>query len=153
MPWPFHSAKELLAHCRATGLSLSGLVMKNELALHSRDEIRDYFTDVWQTMQACIDHGLNTEGVLHGPLRRLLTSSSKNTNDPMNVIDWVNMFALAVNEENAAGGRVVTAPTNGACGASCPRCSPITITLSNPSRRTSLPAISSPLAPSAFSIR
>lgn len=125
VPWPFHSAKELLAHCRETGLSLSGLVMKNELALHSRDEIRDYFTDVWQTMQACIDRGLNTEGVLPGPLRvprraaslrRLLTSSSKHSNDPMNVIDWVNMFALAVNEENAAGGRVVTAPTNGACG-------------------------------------
>ncbi len=122
VPWPFHSAKELLAHCRETGLSLSGLVMKNELALHSRDEIRDYFTDVWQTMQACIDRGLNTEGVLPGPLRvprraaslrRLLTSSSKHSNDPMNVIDW---FALAVNEENAAGGRVVTAPTNGACG-------------------------------------
>ena len=125
VPWPFHSAKELLAHCQETGLSLSGLVMKNELALHSRDEIRDYFTDVWQTMQACIDRGLNTEGVLPGPLRvprraaslrRLLTSSSKHSNDPMNVIDWVNMFALAVNEENAAGGRVVTAPTNGACG-------------------------------------
>ncbi|RPE03119.1 L-serine ammonia-lyase [Candidatus Pantoea deserta] len=125
VPWPFHSAKELLAHCRETGLSLSGLVMKNELALHSREAIRDYFTDVWQTMQACIDRGLNTEGVLPGPLRvprraaslrRLLTSSSKHSNDPMNVIDWVNMFALAVNEENAAGGRVVTAPTNGACG-------------------------------------
>jgi len=125
VPWPFHSAKALLAHCRETGLSLSGLVMKNELALHSREEIRDYFTDVWQTMQACIDRGLNTEGVLPGPLRvprraaslrRLLTSSSKHSNDPMNVIDWINMFALAVNEENAAGGRVVTAPTNGACG-------------------------------------
>ncbi|BAN96296.1 L-serine dehydratase 1 [Plautia stali symbiont] len=76
-------------------------------------------------MQACIDRGLNTEGVLPGPLRvprraaslrRLLVSSTKHSNDPMNVIDWVNMFALAVNEENAAGGRVVTAPTNGACG-------------------------------------
>ncbi len=90
--------------------------MKNELALHSRDEIRDYFTDVWQTMQASIDRGLNTESVLPGSLRRLLTSSSKHSNDPMNVIDWINMFALAVNKENAAGGSVVTAPTNGACG-------------------------------------
>ncbi|MBE5254282.1 MAG: L-serine ammonia-lyase [Enterobacterales bacterium endosymbiont of Blomia tropicalis] len=125
VPWPFHSAKDLLAHCRETGLSLSGLVMKNELALHSRDEIYAYFTTIWQTMQACIDRGLNTEGVLPGPLRvprraaslrRLLVSSTKHSNDPMNVIDWVNMFALAVNEENAAGGRVVTAPTNGACG-------------------------------------
>lgn len=125
VPWPFHSAKDLLAHCRETGLSLSGLVMKNELALHSRDEIHAYFTNIWQTMQACIDRGLNTEGVLPGPLRvprraaslrRLLTSSTKHSSDPMIVIDWINMFALAVNEENAAGGRVVTAPTNGACG-------------------------------------
>lgn len=125
VPWPFHSAKDLLAHCRETGLSLSGLVMKNELALHSRDEIHAYFATIWQTMQACIDRGLNTEGVLPGPLRvprraaslrRLLTSSTKHSSDPMIVIDWINMFALAVNEENAAGGRVVTAPTNGACG-------------------------------------
>ncbi|MDH1086096.1 L-serine ammonia-lyase [Pantoea brenneri] len=125
VPWPFHSAKDLLTHCRETGLSLSGLVMKNELALHSRDEIHAYFANIWQTMQACIDRGLNTEGVLPGPLRvprraaslrRLLISSSKHSNDPMIVIDWINMFALAVNEENAAGGRVVTAPTNGACG-------------------------------------
>ncbi|WP_130835200.1 L-serine ammonia-lyase [[Erwinia] mediterraneensis] len=125
VPWPFHSAKALLAHCHETGMSLSGLVMQNELALHSRQEIYDYFGHVWHTMQACIDRGLNTEGVLPGPLRvprraaslrRLLVSSSKHSNDPMNVIDWVNMYALAVNEENAAGGRVVTAPTNGACG-------------------------------------
>lgn len=112
VPWPFHSAKELLSHCRETGLSLSGLVMKNELALHSRDDINAYFATIWQTMQACIDRGLNTEGVLPGPLRvprraaslrRLLISSAKHSNDPMVVIDWINMFALAVNEENAAG--------------------------------------------------
>ena len=99
--------------------------MQNELALHSKKEIDEYFAHVWQTMQACIDRGMNTEGVLPGPLRvprrasalrRMLVSSDKLSNDPMNVIDWVNMFALAVNEENAAGGRVVTAPTNGACG-------------------------------------
>lgn len=76
-------------------------------------------------MRACIDRGMNTEGVLPGPLRvprrasalrRMLVASDKLSSDPMNVVDWVNMFALAVNEENAAGGRVVTAPTNGACG-------------------------------------
>ncbi|PKH26902.1 L-serine ammonia-lyase [Enterobacterales bacterium CwR94] len=125
VPYPFHSAKEMLAHCHDTGLSLSGMVMKNELALHSRQDIEKYFGDVWQTMRDCIDRGLNTEGVLPGPLRvprrasalrRMLVASDKLSNDPMNVIDWVNMFALAVNEENAAGGRVVTAPTNGACG-------------------------------------
>ncbi|WP_054180611.1 L-serine ammonia-lyase [Trabulsiella odontotermitis] len=125
VPYPFKSAKEMLDYCKETGLSLSGMVMKNELALHSKDEIDAYFANVWQTMQACIDRGMNTEGVLPGPLRvprrasalrRLLVSSDKLSSDPMVVVDWVNMFALAVNEENAAGGRVVTAPTNGACG-------------------------------------
>ncbi|PLR41502.1 L-serine ammonia-lyase [Chimaeribacter californicus] len=125
VPYPFSHASDLLAHCRQTGMSLSGLVMQNELALHDKEAIEHYFSQIWQTMRACIDRGLNTEGVLPGPLRvprrasalrRMLVSSDKLSSDPMNVIDWVNMFALAVNEENAAGGRVVTAPTNGACG-------------------------------------
>jgi L-serine dehydratase len=125
VPYPFSSAKEILSHCKQTGMSISGMVMQNELALHSKEEIETYFAGIWQTMSACIDRGLNTEGLLPGPLkvprrasalRRLLVSSDKFSSDPMNVIDWVNMFALAVNEENAAGGRVVTAPTNGACG-------------------------------------
>ena len=125
VPYAFDSAKALLAHCKETGLSLSGLVLKNELAIHNKKEIETYFSTIWQTMRACIDRGMNTEGVLPWPLRvprrasalrRLLVSSDKLSSDPMNVIDWVNMFALAVNEENAAGGRVVTAPTNGACG-------------------------------------
>lgn len=125
VPWPFNSARELLDYCKQSGHSVSGLVMQNELALHSKSEIEDYFSDVWQTMRACIDRGMNTEGVLPGPLRvprrasalrRMLVSSDKLSKDPMIVVDWVNMFALAVNEENAAGGRVVTAPTNGACG-------------------------------------
>ncbi|RPH20597.1 L-serine ammonia-lyase [Buttiauxella warmboldiae] len=125
VPYSFNSAQQMLQHCKDTGMSLSGVIMQNELALHSRKEIEEYFANVWQTMRACIDRGVNTEGVLPGPLRvprrasalrRMLVSSDKLSNDPMNVIDWVNMFALAVNEENAAGGRVVTAPTNGACG-------------------------------------
>ncbi|MFA3779268.1 L-serine ammonia-lyase [Yersinia sp. 1652 StPb PI] len=125
VPYPFNSAEEILANCKQTGMSISGMVMQNELAMHSKEEIETYFTAIWQTMRACIDRGLNTEGVLPGPLRvprrasalrRLLVSSDSLSSDPMNVIDWVNMFALAVNEENAAGGRVVTAPTNGACG-------------------------------------
>lgn len=125
VPYPFNSAEEILANCEQTGMSISGMVMQNELTMHSKEEIEAYFTAIWQTMRACIDRGLNTEGVLPGPLRvprrasalrRLLVSSDKLSSDPMNVIDWVNMFALAVNEENAAGGRVVTAPTNGACG-------------------------------------
>ena len=125
VPYPFNSATQMLEYCKETGLSLSGMVMQNELALHSKKEIEEYFAHVWATMRACIDRGMNTEGVLPGPLRvprrasalrRMLVSSDKLSNDPMNVVDWVNMFALAVNEENAAGGRVVTAPTNGACG-------------------------------------
>ncbi|WP_312633482.1 L-serine ammonia-lyase [Pseudescherichia sp.] len=125
VPYPYNSAQAILNWCKETGLSLSGMVMQNELALHSKEEIADYFAHVWQTMQACIDRGMNTEGVLPGPLRvprrasalrRLLVASDKHSSDPMVVVDWVNMFALAVNEENAAGGRVVTAPTNGACG-------------------------------------
>ncbi|ACZ76833.1 L-serine dehydratase 1 [Dickeya parazeae Ech586] len=125
VPHPYRSAREILEHCKQSGLSISGMMMRNEMALHSRQEIEDYFAAVWQTMRACMDRGMNTEGVLPGPLRvprraaalrRMLVSSDKLSNDPMNVVDWVNMFALAVNEENAAGGRVVTAPTNGACG-------------------------------------
>ncbi|SLM63333.1 MULTISPECIES: L-serine ammonia-lyase [Dickeya] len=125
VPHPYRSALEILSHCKQSGLSISGMMMRNELALHSREEIEDYFAAVWQTMRTCMDRGMNTEGVLPGPLRvprraaalrRMLVSSDKLSSDPMNVVDWVNMFALAVNEENAAGGRVVTAPTNGACG-------------------------------------
>lgn len=125
VPFPYKSAADLLEHCKNNGLSLSGLVMQNELVMHSKKEIESYFAAVWQTMRDCIDRGMNTEGILPGPLqvprraaplRRMLVSSDKLSNDPMNIIDWVNMFALAVNEENAAGGRVVTAPTNGACG-------------------------------------
>ena len=125
LPYPFASAADLLRHCRATGLSFSGLILENELRLHSREEIRDYFARIWQTMRACMERGMTTEGVLPGPLRvprraaalrRQLASSEALSRDPMNVVDWVNMFAFAVNEENASGGRVVTAPTNGACG-------------------------------------
>lgn len=99
--------------------------MENELALRSKEEISDYLAMIWQTMEACIERGVHTEGLLPGPLkvarracslRRMLEANSKFNTDPMQIIDWVNMFALAVNEENAAGGRVVTAPTNGACG-------------------------------------
>jgi len=125
VPYAYNSAAELLLHCKKTGLSVSSLMMKNELALHTKEEIDHYFANIWHTMQACIDRGLNTEGILPGPLRvprrapalhRMLTASQKMSNDPMDVVDLINMFALAVNEENAAGGRVVTAPTNGACG-------------------------------------
>ncbi len=100
-------------------------MMKNELALHSKEELEQHLANVWEVMRGGIERGISTEGVLPGKLRvprraaalrRMLVSQDKTTTDPMAVVDWINMFALAVNEENAAGGRVVTAPTNGACG-------------------------------------
>ena len=124
VPYPFATAAQLLQHCDDNSLSVSSIVLKNELQHHTYEEIVNYFSLVGQTMLDCIKRGMNTEGLLPGALkvsrranalyRQLLTS--KSNNDPMIIIDWVNMFALAVSEENAAGGRVVTAPTNGACG-------------------------------------
>ncbi|EIP3647486.1 TPA: L-serine ammonia-lyase II [Escherichia coli] len=125
VPYPYSSAADLQKHCQETGLSLSGLMMKNELALHSKEELEQHLANVWEVMRGGIERGISTEGVLPGKLRvprraaalrRMLVSQDKTTTDPMAVVDWINMFALAVNEENAAGGRVVTAPTNGACG-------------------------------------
>lgn len=125
VPYPINKAADLLAHCRETGMSLSGVVQQNEFALRAKTELDDYFNQIWQVMQACIQKGLHTEGILPGRLRvhrrapglyRMLTAVDKLSVDPMSIIDWVNVFALAVSEENAAGGRVVTAPTNGACG-------------------------------------
>ena len=125
LPYPFSCAEELLAHCKAEGLSLSGLALRNELALHSREALDAYFADIWRVMQESMQRGMRTEGLLPGPLKvprrapalkRRLAAANALSNDPMNIIDWVNMFAFAASEENAAGGRVVTAPTNGACG-------------------------------------
>ncbi|SPZ21344.1 L-serine dehydratase 2 [Providencia rettgeri] len=99
--------------------------MQNELALRSKEEIQQYLSSVWDVMKSGIERGVTTEGLLPGPLRvprraaalrRQLVTTDNTNMDPMAVIDWINMYALAVNEENAAGGRVVTAPTNGACG-------------------------------------
>ncbi|TCW17391.1 L-serine ammonia-lyase [Raoultella sp. BIGb0138] len=125
VPFDFRSAADLLHLCARNGLSVSGLMMQNELALRGKAEIDAGFMRIHAVMCDGIDRGMNTEGVLPGPLnvprraaalRRRLVSSDSLSSDPMNVIDWINMFALAVSEENAAGGRVVTAPTNGACG-------------------------------------
>jgi L-serine dehydratase len=125
VPHPFGSGAELLAGCQEAGLSVSALVLRNELALRSRPEIERYFTEVWNVMKTTMERGMNTEGILPGglkiirraaPLRYLLEAADRSVSDPMKIIDWVNMFALAVSEENAAGGRVVTAPTNGSCG-------------------------------------
>ncbi|WP_333608222.1 L-serine ammonia-lyase [Arsukibacterium sp.] len=122
-PFPFESGTELLALCKEHGLSVSGLMLENEKVLRSPAKIESELNNIWLTMRACIDRGIKTEGILPGGLKvkrrapalykRLINEKS---NDPLQVMDWVNLFALAVNEENAAGGRVVTAPTNGAAG-------------------------------------
>ena len=125
LPYDFNNAEALLDHCHNTGLSISTLVMENMRALHTQEEIDTQLAHIWDTMKTCLERGMHTEGLLPGPLRVLrraailhqqLIAAEKTTQDPMTVIDWVNLFAFAVNEENAAGGRVVTAPTNGACG-------------------------------------
>lgn len=125
VPFPYKNSADILQHCKENGLAFSTVMFKNEIALHGKNAVEAYLAKIWATMQECINHGLKTEGLLPGPLKvprrasslhRMLQANSNLSNDPMRVIDWVNMYALAVNEENAAGGRVVTAPTNGACG-------------------------------------
>lgn len=124
VPHPFTSAQELIAMCKSHGKSIEQLVMENERSWRSDREIEEGIEAIWQTMSASIDRGCRTEGTLPGGLgvrrrapgifRNLL--SSPDGVDPWRSADWVSLFALAVNEENAAGGRVVTAPTNGAAG-------------------------------------
>ncbi|BCL76113.1 L-serine ammonia-lyase [Jeongeupia sp. HS-3] len=125
VPYPYQSAEDLLRHCEETGMSFSSVIRENERVLHTDAEISDYFKRVWQTMQASMARGMEQEGYLPGPLKvprraaamryRLARNTSGGTS-MMAEMDWINLFAMAVSEENAAGGRVVTAPTNGACG-------------------------------------
>jgi len=126
LPYPFRTGGELLDHCGRSGLSVSQLMLENEQVWRSRDEIRGGLLRIWGVMQECVRRGCATDGVLPGGLkvrrrapdlhRRLLASPEAGLRDPLTAMDWVNLYALAVNEENAAGGRVVTAPTNGAAG-------------------------------------
>lgn len=125
-PYPFSTSEELLAICQSQDMSISEVVMTNELAWHTEEEVRNGLLEIWQVMQACVQRGLQGEGVLPGGLsvprrapalyRKLCSNPEAALRDPLNIIDWVNLYALAVNEENASGGRVVTAPTNGAAG-------------------------------------
>ncbi|GAA4392346.1 L-serine ammonia-lyase [Actinomadura sp. NPDC048032] len=124
LPHPFDTAAELLERCRETGLSISALMLENEKAF-GRDaaEIHDGLLELWQVMRACVTRGCTREGLLPGGLkvRRRAPQlhrqlSAEEASDPLHAMDWITLFALAVNEENAAGGRIVTAPTNGAAG-------------------------------------
>ncbi len=121
--FPFSTGAELLAICEREQLSISDVMFANEQAWHTETEIRDQMLHLWSVMVACVDRGVHREGVLPGGLKvprrapalhRDLSASTRT--DPLAVMDWVNLFALAVNEENASGGRIVTAPTNGAAG-------------------------------------
>ncbi|MEW8205470.1 MAG: L-serine ammonia-lyase [Candidatus Thiodiazotropha taylori] len=125
LKYPFKSGLELLDQCEANGLSISQLMLENELAWRDKAEINQKLLDIWHVMQQCVEKGCETEGLLPGGLKvkrraprlyRQLSHDSELTTVPLGTMDWVNLFALAVNEENAAGGRVVTAPTNGAAG-------------------------------------
>lgn len=124
LPHPFLTGDQLLARCRETGLSISEIMMANELSWRTEAEVREGLLHIWHVMQECVERGCTEHGVLPGGLkvRRRAAEMRKRlegehfVTDPLRVMDWVTLFALAVNEENAAGGRVVTAPTNGAAG-------------------------------------
>jgi L-serine dehydratase len=122
--YPFTTGAELLERCAESGLAVSGVMLENEHGWRTGNEVRDGLLEIWSVMQQCVTNGWTHEGTLPGGLKvprrapelyRRLCSEPMAT-DPLRVMDWVDLFALAVNEENAAGGRVVTAPTNGAAG-------------------------------------
>ncbi len=124
LPLPFHTGDELLAQCAARGRSIAQVMRANERHWRDDDAIDAGLLEIWGVMQRCVERGLRSEGTLPGGLKvrrraaewhRKLAAAS-GPSDPLAVLDWVNLYALAVNEENAAGGRVVTAPTNGAAG-------------------------------------
>lgn len=126
LPYPFVTGADLLAHCASTGMRVSDVVLANEAAWRPEAETRARLLEIWAAMRECVRHGIERDGVLPGGLkvprraaalhRALQEGDARGDTDPLRVMDWVNLFAIAVNEENASGGRVVTAPTNGAAG-------------------------------------
>src|SRR5690606_25812389 len=126
LPYPFHTGDELLGQCAKHGLSIAALMYANEHAWRDGPSIQAGLREIWGAMQSCVARGIREEGTLPGGLhvarrapslyRELSARPEAAMRDPLTVLDWVNLYALAVNEENAAGGRVVTAPTNGAAG-------------------------------------
>ncbi|MGB0938339.1 MAG: L-serine ammonia-lyase [Colwellia sp.] len=122
-PHLFSSAEMLLDIANKKGLSISTIMMENEKCLNDEKTIREKLLNIWQAMRSSVDRGIATEGILPGGLKVTRRAPAlhrslcvEKSNDPLVTMDWVNLFALAVNEENAAGSRVVTAPTNGAAG-------------------------------------
>ncbi|MEF1296584.1 L-serine ammonia-lyase [Vibrio parahaemolyticus] len=125
VPFPFSSADEMLEKAEKNGLSLGGMILQNELAFREQEEIDQEAEQIWKVMSLCMQRGFDTEGILEGGLNvtrrapnllKKLEANAAVENDPMEIMDWINLFAFAVSEENAAGGQVVTSPTNGAAG-------------------------------------
>ncbi|QOW24022.1 L-serine ammonia-lyase [Lysobacter sp. H23M47] len=126
VPYPFSSGDELLMRARDSGLSIAQMIHANEQVWRSTAEIDAGLDQLWDAMKSCVERGIRSPGTLPGGLRvtrrapalhaDLQSRPDAGLDDPLTMLDWVNLFALAVNEENAAGGRVVTAPTNGAAG-------------------------------------
>lgn len=126
LPYPFATAEKLLDHCRVHHLSIPQLMLKNEMTWRSHEEIKKGLLQIWNVMSRCIQRGCEQEGVLPGGLNvrrraktiytHLLSAKEHSVKNPAEVMEWVSLWALAVNEENAAGSRVVTAPTNGSAG-------------------------------------
>jgi len=126
LPYPFLSAVNLLIHCANHDMRISDIMMENEKVWRDEKEIRNGLLKIWKVMKTCVNNGCRNEGILPGGMkvkrraaelyRKLSTQPNISYKDPLTSLDWVNLYALAVNEENAAGGRVVTAPTNGAAG-------------------------------------
>ena len=126
VPHPFQTAAALLAICAEKRLAISEVMLQNEKTWRDETEIRAGLLRIWNVMQDCVKRGIATPGILPGGLkvvrrapdmyRRLIENPEASLRDPLTALDWVNLYALAVNEENAAGGRIVTAPTNGAAG-------------------------------------
>ncbi|QWF24542.1 L-serine ammonia-lyase [Nocardioides sp. LMS-CY] len=124
LKYPFSSGADLLRICREQGASISDVMLANETAWGTEDEIRNGLLNIWAVMKSCVQTGLRRDGVLPGglqvprraPALHAELMSRTDRSDPLHIMDWVNLYALAVNEENASGGRVVTAPTNGAAG-------------------------------------
>lgn len=125
LAFPFKSAEQLLDMAEISGLSLGALIQQNEMAYRSMDELSAKADKIWQVMSNCMERGFETEGLLEGGLKvtrrapallKKLEANGSLENDPMEIMDWVNLFAFSVSEENAAGGQVVTSPTNGAAG-------------------------------------
>lgn len=125
LPFPFTSATTLLKLADNAGLSIGSLIQKNELVFRTAKQIEEKTEQIWKVITLCLERGLSTEGILEGGLNVIrrapallknLQSNANINNDPLEILDWVNLYAFAISEENAAGGQVVTSPTNGAAG-------------------------------------